>query len=59
MFIISFSQLFLYDHSQGVIIIFLPPSSCPEVEIYGEKRRFFTIKLLELTGCIIPLGIFS
>ena len=24
-----------------------------------EKRRFFTIKLLELTGCVIPLGIFS
>ncbi len=37
MFIISFSQLFLYDYSQGVIIIFLPPSSCPEVEIYGKN----------------------
>ena len=48
MFIISFSQLFLYDHSQGVIIIFLLSTSCPEVEIYGEKRRFVTIKLLEL-----------
>ena len=32
MFIISFSQLFLYDYSQGVIIIFLLSSSCPEVE---------------------------
>ena len=29
MFIISFSQLFLYDHSQGVIIIFLPPPLAP------------------------------
>ena len=28
MFIISFSQLFLYDHSQGVIIIFLLSTSC-------------------------------
>ena len=37
MFIISFSQLFLYDHSQGVIIIFLLSTSCPEVEIYGEN----------------------
>ncbi len=35
MFIISFSQLFLYDYSQGVIIIFLPPSSCPEVEEFA------------------------
>ena len=40
MFIISFSQLFLYDYSQGVIIIFLPPSSCPEVEIYGKNGDF-------------------
>ena len=39
MFIISFSQLFLYDYSQGVIIIFAP-SSCPEVEIYGENGDF-------------------
>ena len=39
MFIISFSQLFLYDHSQGVIIIFLPPSSCPEV----EEFTFYTL----------------
>ena len=37
MFIISFSQRILYDHSQGVIIIFLLSSSCPEVEIYGEN----------------------
>ena len=36
MFIISFSQLFLYDYSQGVIIILLS-TSCPEVEIYGEN----------------------
>lgn len=35
MFIISFSQLFLYDYSQGVIIIFLLSTSCPEVE--GES----------------------
>ena len=35
MFIISFSQLFLYDHSQGVIIIFLLSTSCPEVEGIG------------------------
>ena len=40
MFIISFSQLFLYGHSQGVIIIFLHPTSCPEVEIYGENGDF-------------------
>ena len=35
MFIISFSQLFLYDYSQGVIIIFLLSSSCPEVEEFA------------------------
>ena len=35
MFIISFSQLFLYDYSQGVIIIFLLSTSCPEVEDIG------------------------
>ena len=40
MFIISFSQLFLYDYSQGVIIIFLLSSSCPEVEICGENGDF-------------------
>ena len=41
MFIISFSQLFLYDYSQGVIIIFfLLSTSCPEVEIYGENGDF-------------------
>jgi hypothetical protein len=40
MFIISFSQLFLYDHSQGVIIIFLLSTSCPEVEIYGKNGDF-------------------
>ena len=27
-------------------------------DLWG-KQRFITIKLLELTGCIIPLGIFS
>ena len=32
MFIISFPLFFLYDYSQGVIFIFLHPSSCPEVE---------------------------
>ena len=32
MFIISFSQLFLCDYPQGVIIIFLLSTSCPEVE---------------------------
>ena len=40
MFIISFSLLFLYDHSQGVIIIFLLSPSCPEVEIYGKNGDF-------------------
>ena len=35
MFIISFSQLFLYDHSQGVIIIFFLSTSCPEVEEFA------------------------
>lgn len=40
MFIISFSQLFLYDYSQGVIIIFLLSTSCPEVEIYEENGDF-------------------
>ena len=41
----------------------LSSSFCPLLLPRGgdlwEKRRFFTIKLLELTGCIIPLGIFS
>ena len=58
MFIISFSQLFLYDHSQGVIIIFLPPPLAPRWRFMGIMA-IFTIKLLELTGCVIPLGIFS
>ena len=40
MFIISFSQLFLYDYSQGVIIIFLLSTSCPEVEIYGKTAIY-------------------
>ena len=40
MFIISFSQLFLYDYSLGVIIIFLLSTSCPEVEIYGDNGDF-------------------
>ncbi len=44
MFIISFSQLFLYDYSQGVIIIFLPPSSCPEVEEFA----FYTLYYIRL-----------
>ena len=40
MFIISFSQLFLYDYSQGVIIIFfLLSTSCPEVEEFA----FYTL----------------
>ena len=39
-------------------IIFLPHLLPRGGELW-EKRRFFTIKLLELTGCIIPLGIFS
>ena len=39
MFIISFSQLFLYDHSQGVILIFLLSTSCPEV----EELVFYTL----------------
>lgn len=39
MFIISFSQLFLYDYSQGVIIIFLLSSSCPE----EEEFAFYTL----------------
>ena len=58
MFIISFSQLFLYDYSQGVIVIFLPLLLPRGGDLWG-KRRFITIKLLELAGCIIPLGIFS
>ena len=37
MFIISFSQRILYDYSQGVISHLFAPSSCPEVEIYGEN----------------------
>jgi len=37
MFIISFSQRILCDYSQGVTIIFLLSTSCPEVEIYGEN----------------------
>ena len=40
MFIISFPLFFLYDYSQGVIFIFLHPSSCPEVEIYGDNGDF-------------------
>ena len=40
MFIISFPLFFLYDYSQGVIIIFLLSTSCPEVEIYGENGDF-------------------
>ena len=35
MFIISFSQRILYDYSQGVTIIFLLSTSCPEVEDIG------------------------
>ena len=38
MFIIFFSQLFLYDYSQGVIIILLS-TSCPEVEEFA----FYTL----------------
>ena len=40
MFIISFSQLFLYDHSQGAVYHLFAPSSCPEVEIYGKNGDF-------------------
>ena len=36
MFIISFSLLFLYDHSQGVIIIFLPPPLAPRWRFMGK-----------------------
>ena len=39
MFIISFSQLFLYDYSQGVIIIFLPPLA-PRWRIMGKTAIF-------------------
>ena len=39
MFIISFSQLFLYDYSQGVIIIFLLSTTCPE----EEEFTFYTL----------------
>lgn len=40
MFIISFSQLFLYDHSQGVIIIFLPPPLAPRLRFMGKTAIF-------------------
>ncbi len=59
MFIISFSQLNLYDHSQGAVYHLFALHLLPRGGDLREKRRFITIKLLELTGCIIPLGIFS
>ena len=40
MFIISFSQLFLYDYSQGVIIIFLPPPLAPRWRFMGKTAIF-------------------
>ena len=40
MFIISFSQLFLYDHSQGVIIIFLPPPLAPRWRFTGKTAIY-------------------
>ena len=40
MFIISFSQLFLYDYSQGVILIFLPPPLAPRWGFMGKTAIF-------------------
>ena len=41
MFIISFSQRILYDHSQGVIIIFLPPPPlAPRWRFMGKTAIF-------------------
>ncbi len=57
MFIISFSQLFLYDYSQGVIIIFLLSTSCPEVEKYQEIPKKNASCLQIIPQGIIPLGI--
>lgn len=57
MFIISFSQLFLYDHSQGVIIIFFLSTSCPEVEKYQEIPKKNASCLQIIPQGIIPLGI--
>jgi len=59
MFVISFSQLNLYDHSQGAVYHLFALHLLPRGRDLWGKRRFITIKLLELAGCIIPLGIFS
>ena len=40
MFIISFPLFFLYDYSQGAVYHLFAPSSCPEVEIYGDNGDF-------------------
>ena len=41
MFIISFSQLFLYDHSRGAVYHLLAPSSCPEVEEFAFYTLYY------------------
>ena len=40
MFIISFSQRILYDYSQGVIIIFLPPPLAPRWRFTGKTAIY-------------------
>ena len=58
MFIISFSQLFLFDHSQGVIIIFLPSSSCPEVEEFAFYTLYY-IRVCKSKTYLILKNIFN
>ena len=53
MFIISFSQLFLYDHSQGVIIIFLPPPLAPR---FMEKTAIFHNKAIGINRMYHTFG---
>lgn len=57
MFIISFSQLFLYDYSQGVIIIFLL-SSCPEVEEFAFYTLYY-IRVCKSKTYLILKNIFN
>ncbi len=58
MFIISFSQLFLYDYSQGVIIIFLLSSSCPEVEEF-VFYTLYNIRVCKSKTYLILKNIFN
>ena len=58
MFIISFSQLFLYDYSQGVIIIFLLSTSCPEVEEFAFYTLYY-IKVCKSKTYLILKNIFN